>query len=114
MTSDNMRRRGVRGGTGLRPSFKTGMRETRLLYTVAQYVHCMKHPGRGGVRLKWNPHSTHTTALLARVYICLEEKASLTEARREEWFRELEKARPTLKHIKRKKTEGLGKVVLGF
>lgn len=80
-----MRRRGVRGGMGLRPSFKTGMRETRLLYTVAQYVHCMKRPGRGGVRLKWNPHSTNKTAFPARVSTCLEEKASLTEAR-EEWF----------------------------
>lgn len=42
-----MRRRPVAGGKGLRPSFKTGKRETELLYTVAQFVHCIKHPWRG-------------------------------------------------------------------
>lgn len=94
------RREGSEVAWALGQVSKQAWKKQGLLYTVAQYVHCMKHPGRGGVRLKWNPHSTHQTAFLARVYICLEEKASLTEAR-EEWFRELDKARPTLKHIKK-------------
>ena len=78
-----MRRRAVTGGKGLRPSFKTGKRETGLLYTVVQFVHCTKHPGRGWVRLKRNPQSTHKTASLARGCICLEEEPSRTEAREE-------------------------------
>lgn len=47
MIQEDMRRREVRGGEGLRPNFKTGKRETGLLYTVAQFVHCTKLPGKG-------------------------------------------------------------------
>ena len=77
-----MRRRGVRRKG---PLSKQARRETGLLYTDVEFVHCTKHPGRGFVRLTWIPHSTHKTVFLARGWICLKEEPSLTEAR-EEWL----------------------------